>query len=188
MWFLTDHLMCLPTFSHTWSSWSPPSHVCICSHVTLARSPLSPLLFPSFPSAVHHVFTNSSLQCSIFLSCLYIFGSSRGNICSGGFSATCVLPGLPACTCCSRSGAMPLAAEEGWATLSSPSGTPSVLSALPHHWHFVILVGVKYLWDFYFFERLGKNSLAASACGAGRQTRRQAATAIAELQFPRKPC
>lgn len=52
-------------------------------------------------------------------------------------------------------------------------GTPSILSTLPSHRDFVILVGVKYLWDFYF-GRFGKNSLTASevlARRGGRQDR-----------------
>lgn len=127
----------------------------------LARSLLAPLPCPPVPSAVHHVFPNSSLRCFIFLSCLYIFGSSRGNICSGGFPAPCARPG------CAHAvhAAEPCLSQRRRAELPFPlllRGTP-----LPHHRHFVILLGVKYLGDFYFFGRFGKNSLTASGDFAG---------------------
>lgn len=163
-----------PTSPHTRLSWSPPPHPCTRSHVTLARSPPSPLLCPPVPSAVHHVFTNSSLRCFIFLSCLYIFGSSRGSICSTGFRAMCMLPG------CQHAHAVHAAdrclSQRRRAELPFPlllQGTPSVLSALPIHQHFMILVGVKYLWDFYFSGRFGKNRLTASGFFAGWGSRRE---------------
>ena len=90
------------------------------------QAPPSPLLFPFFSSATYHVFTNSSLRCFIFLSCLHIFGSSGGNTRSGGCRAACVQLGVPACTCCSRSRAMPRTAEEGSATLSSSPSAHSL--------------------------------------------------------------
>lgn len=59
---------------------SPSLHLLSCTTGQISALSLTLSLI-----SVHHVFTNSSLWCFIFPSCLYIFGSPRSSICSVGF-------------------------------------------------------------------------------------------------------